>query len=183
MLYKFDIFFKKTLNRGSVKVITYSQLLRNPSAFGVDETLEGAIGTLSLTDDGDEKGCSLSSLSARYRSQLVGRYNAEKFGKQFPLQFVFDNPVDNYSIRAEISDENDVLHPFTVQTLSIDGSMPLDLTNADFIVTLIPLDSNCVVSVAGGSVELCPGQLALVPASVKAVSLQGHGEVKSIKCI
>lgn len=183
MIYKFDILFKKTLNNGGLKVVSYSQLLRTPSAFGLGETLEGAVGTLSLTDNGEEKGYSLNTLLLKYRSLLVGKYNAEKYGKQFPLQFVFEDAEDVHSLRAEICDENDFLYSFTVQSLKVDGTMKLDLTNADFIVALVPEDGDCEVFDMEGKVELNIGQLAIVPAAVKTVVLQGRVNVKSIKCV
>ena len=51
-------------------------------------------GTLSLTDSERESGYSVSSLFAKYRTQLVGYYWAEVFGKEFPLQFSFNQMDD-----------------------------------------------------------------------------------------
>ena len=183
MIYKFDILFKSKLHNGGQKVVSYSQLLKNPSVFGVGETLEDAVGTLSLTDNVEEKGYSLSALLLKYRSLLVGKYNADKYGKHFSLQFVFSDALDVHSLRAEICDENEFTYSFTNQTLNVDGTMRLDLTNADFIVALIPQDGDCEVSDAESKIELSLGQLALVPAAVKSVTFHGCTEVKSIKCI
>lgn len=44
MLYKFDILLKKELKSGGVKVVTYSNLLDNPDAFGDAEGFDGAEG-------------------------------------------------------------------------------------------------------------------------------------------
>ena len=102
MLYKFDILFKKELRGGGVKVVTYRQLLQDADAFGQGVTLAGAVGTLSLTDSERESGYSISSLFVKYRTQLVGYYWAEVFGKEFPLQFSFNQTDDAASIRAEL---------------------------------------------------------------------------------
>ena len=59
-------------------------LLQDANAFGQGETLSVAVGTLSLTDSERESGYSISSLFVKYRTQLVGYYWAEVFGKEFP---------------------------------------------------------------------------------------------------
>lgn len=66
MLYKFDILFKKELKGGGLKVVTYSQLLEHPDTFGGGETLECAVGTLSLTDSDKEKVHCLSSTAPNW---------------------------------------------------------------------------------------------------------------------
>ncbi len=104
MLYKFDILFKKDLRGGGVKVVTYRQLLQDADAFGQGQTLAGAVGTLSLTDSERESGYSVNSLFVKYRTQLVGYYWAEVFGKIFPLQFSFNQMDGAASIRAEMVD-------------------------------------------------------------------------------
>lgn len=163
MLYKFDILFKKELQGGGVKVLTYRQLLAD--AFGQGETLDGAVGILSLTDSERESGYSVSSLFVKYRTQLVGYYWAEVFGKEFPLQFSFNQMDDAASIRAELVDENGFHYSSDVQTISVDGAQTLDLTGAE------------------SELILQPGELVLVPAACKEVTLHGHCLVKSIKCV
>ena len=58
MLYKFDILLKKELKSGGVKVVTYSNLLDNPDAFGDAEGFDGAEGELSMVLEGPEAGFS-----------------------------------------------------------------------------------------------------------------------------
>lgn len=181
MLYKFDILFKKELKSGGLKVVTYRQLLEHPDTFGVGETLEGAVGTLSLTDNEKENGYSISSLFVKYRTQLVGYYWAEVFGKEFPLQFSFNQPDDVTSIRAELCDENGFHYSSNVQTFPVDGTKTLDLKGADSFVALVPKTGDCVVSDGESKISLQAGLLVLIPASVKEVYIQGKTEVKSIK--
>lgn len=183
MLYKFGILFKKELKDGGLKVVTYSQLLEHPDTFGKGETLEGAVGTLSLTDSEKEKGYSISSLFVKYRTQLVGYYWAEVFGKEFPLQFSFNQPDNVSSIRAELCDENGFHYSSDVQTISVDGAKTLELTGVDTFVALVPKTGPCTVADAESELTLQPGELVLVPAACKEVTLQGHCLVKSIKCV
>ena len=182
MIYKFDILFKKELKGGGLKVATYTHLLEHPNTFGDDESQEGALGTLSLTDNEREKGYSLSSLFVKYRSLLVGQYWIEAFGKEFPLQFTFDQPDDVTSIRAELVDENGIHYGSDVQTFVVEGTKTLDLSSNDSFVVLIPQDAGCSMTDIDGGLTLLPGQIAVVPAVCKAVTIQGNCQVKSIKC-
>ena len=183
MLYKFDILFKKELNDGGVKVVTYNQIIENPNIFGSCESLNNAVGTLSLTNSIKENNYSISTLFAKYRSQLVGHYWSEVFGKDFPLQLRLENDNDIYSIRAELRDENGYLYSSDVQTISVDGAQTLDLTGADTFVALVPKTGPCTVADAESELTLQPGQLVLVPAACKRVTMQGNCLVKSIKCV
>ena len=164
MLYKFDILFKKDLQGGGVKVVTYRQLLQDADAFGQGQTLSGAVGILSHTDSERESGYSISSLFVKYRTQLVG-YWAEVFGKEFPLHFSFNQLDDAASIRAELVDENGFHYSSDVQTISVDGAQTLDLTGADTFVALVPKTGPCTVADAESELTLQPGELVLVPAA------------------
>ena len=126
---------------------------------------------LTLTDSERESGYSVSSLFVKYRTQLVGYYWAEAFGKEFPLQFSFNQMDDAASIRAELVDENGFHCSSDVQTISVDGAQTLDLTGADTFVTLVPKAGPCTVSDAESQITLQAGQLALIPAAVKQVSI------------
>lgn len=182
MIYRFDILFKKELKCGGTKVVTYSHLLEHPNTFGDGETLEGAVGTLSLTDNEREKGYSLSSLFVKYRSLLMGNYWIEVLGKEFPLQFTFDQSDDVTSIRAELVDENGIHYTSDVETFMVKGEKKIDLNNYVSFVAFIPQDAGCTMTDIDGSLTLQPGQLAIVPAVCKAVTIQGNCQVMSIKC-
>lgn len=183
MLYKFDILFKKELKGGGLKVVTYSQLLMHPDTFGEGETLEGAVGSLSLADSERENGFSISSLFVKYRTQLVGYYWAEVFGKEFPLQFAFNLLDDVSSIRAELCDENGFHYSSDVQTFRVDDKKNLDLKGVDSFVALVPKTGDCIVRDDESEISIHAGQLVLIPASVKEVSIQGNCQVKCIKCV
>ena len=87
MIYKFDILLKKSLKSGGIKVVTYSSLLENHQVFGNAEGFGDAEGELSMVLEGLEECFSINALYRKYRAQLVGRINADMFGKDFPLRF------------------------------------------------------------------------------------------------
>ena len=145
-------------------------LLQDADAFGQGGTLSGAVGTLSLTDSERESGYSVSSLFVKYRTPLVGYYWAEVFGKEFPLQFSFNQMDDAASIRAELVDENGFHYSSDVQTISVDGVQTLDLTGADTFVALVPKTGPSTVADAESELTLQAGELVLVPAACKAIA-------------
>ena len=93
MLYKFDTLFKKELKSGGVKVVTYTNLLENPEAFGPGEGFADAQGELSMVLEGLEAGFSINALMHKYRAQLVGHMNAEMFGKESPCGLCLACPM------------------------------------------------------------------------------------------
>ena len=181
MIYKFNVFFSKALKNGGLKVATYHKLLADPILFGEGEAFNDAVGTLSLNDNGAEKGYSISTLFVKHRSELVGHRKAKVFSKEFPLRFVFDKD-DVFSIRAEIRDENDVLYSSDVQTIQVARTTTLQLKDIDSFVALIPIGTGCVVSDKDGDVELNSGELAFIPASDDFVTLSGHTDILIVKC-
>ena len=183
MLYKFDILFKKELKGGGMKVVTYSHLLNDPEAFGQGESLEGTLGTLSLTDSEKEKGYSISTLFVKYRTQLVGYHWAGVFDKEFPLQFTFNQPDDVTSNHAELVDENGTHYSSDVQTIVVDGIKSIDLETFESFVALVPQTGECILSDGDSELKLHAGQLALVPASDDMVIIQGNSHVKSIRLV
>lgn len=99
MIYKFDILLKKQLTTGGEKVVTYTNLLENPNAFGPGEGFANAEGELSMVLDGPEEGFSINALYRKYRAGLVGLQNAALIGKDFQPYFVFSRPDDVHSIQ------------------------------------------------------------------------------------
>ena len=164
-------------------MVTYRQLLQNPDIFGPGETLDGAVGTLSLADSELDSGYSISSLFVKYRTQLVGYYWAEVFGKEFPLQFGFNEKDDATSIRAELVDENGFHYSSHVETFRVEGTYTLGLTGQNSFVALVPKTGPCTVADADSVLTLQAGQLVLVPAACKQVIIQGNCLMKSIKCV
>ena len=173
MLYKFDILFKKALKNGGEKVVTYSQLLENPEAFGEGEGFGDAEGELSMVLEGPESGFSINALMRKYRAQLVGHMNAEMFGKDFPLHFVFAKPDDLSSVRIELRDEDDYTYSSDVHTEFINDNMTMDMADINSFVVLIAKDGQCeLIGDCGVTVSLIQGQVAFCSESVKALSIK-----------
>lgn len=171
MLYKFDILFKKELKSGGLKVVTYSNLLENPGAFGVGEGFADAEGELSMVLEGPEAGFSINALMRKYRSQLVGHMNAEMFGRDFPLRFVFGRPNDLTSIRTELRDEDGYTYSSEVHSVIVAGNKYLEIKDVRSFVVLVVKKGECVVSDDTGiTVSLAPGQAAFCSESVNSVT-------------
>ena len=140
MLYKFDILFTKELANGGLKTLSYSQLLDNPKAFGENETLEGATGSLSLVKEGAEKGFSLSSLLLKYNSLFLEKLSCSTTnGNQHKLQFSFDDPEDVTSIKATFIDENGISYPLKAEKQIIEEAEPWSHKGTDSFKMIIIL--------------------------------------------
>lgn len=173
MLYKFDILFKKELKSGGVKVVTYTNLLENPEAFGPGEGFANAQGELSMVLEGPEAGFSINALMRKYRAQLVGHMNAEMFGKDFPLRFVFGRPDDLMSIRTELRDEDGYTYSSDVHTVAVEGSKTLDLKDINSFVVLIAKDGvPQITDDSGVTVSLLPGQATFCSESIKSLIIK-----------
>lgn len=172
MIYKFDILYKKQLTTGGVKVVTYTNLLENPEAFGKGEGFANAQGELSMVLEGPEAGFSINALMRKYRAQLVGHMNAEMFGKDFPLRFVFGRSDDLTSVRTELRDEDGYTYSSDVHTIAVAGSKTLDLKDINSFVVLIAKDALCsVADDSGVTINLQPGQAAFCGEATKNVSV------------
>ena len=146
MIYKFDILLKKTLKTGGIKQVTYSSLLENPQIFGKDEGFGDAEGELSMVLEGPEEGFSINALYRKYRSQFLGKRNADIVGKDFPLQFVFANADDPFSIKM-------VLHTDDANAIAMD---------ADGFELVVVKDCDCTISCEGTLIRLKRGQSVFV---------------------
>lgn len=168
MIYKFDILFRKTLSDGTIKVVTYRSLAENPMAFGQGETLKGAVGELSLVKEGVEEDSSINSLMRKYRSQLIGRMNAEIFSDDFPMRFCFADGSDVSSIRVELKDENGYVFSSQVQTRRFVGNELIDLSASDAFVCFVCKEGSCILSDdEGNESKLGVGELAFCSADTK----------------
>ena len=173
MLYKFDILFKKELSKNGIKVVTFSQLIDCPNAFGDGEGFANAEGELSMVLEGPEIDFSINALMRKYRAQLVGHMNAEMFGRDFPLRFVFSSPDDLSSIRIELRDEDGYTYSSKVYSEILKGIKTLYLNNNHSFVVLIAKEGKCqITDDMGITVNLSPGQVAFCSESTKYVTLK-----------
>ena len=173
MIYKFDILFKKELRNGGIKVVTYTNLLENLNAFGQGEEFANAEGELSMVLEGPEAGFSINALMRKYRSQLVGHMNAEMFGKDFPLRFVFGRPDDLTSVRTELRDEDGYTYSSDVHTVAVAGSKTLNLMDvSSFLILIVKEGIPQITNDSGVTVSLLPGQAAFCSESLKNVTIK-----------
>ena len=123
--------------------------------------------------EGPEAGFSINALMRKYRSQLVGHKNAEMFGKDFLLRFVFASPDDLTSVRTELRDEDGSTYSSDVHSVTIAGSKTLDFQYISSFVVLIAKDGTCEMTDDSGiTVTLMPGQTAFCAESVKTLSIK-----------
>ena len=177
MIYKFDILFKKTLTDGTIKVVTYKNLIENPSVFGSGEILKGAVGELSLVKGGLESDMSINSLMHKYRAQLVGRMNAEIFSDSFPMKFYFADDNDASSIRIELKDDYGYVYSSAVQTIQFTEDRSIDLSKSDSFVCYVCKNGGFEICDESGNItQFADGELAFCPADAKVIS------VKTEKC-
>lgn len=178
MIYKFDILFKKTLFNGGVKVLTYKTLLENSKVFGEDENLAGAIGELSLVREGTEQGFSLNNLLCKFNSLLIGRHYSEIFRKVFPVQFIFTNPEDVTSVKAQVIDEDGNVYSSKVESLKIEGKKFLNLKAVDSCVMIIPVEGTVELDdEIGMSLNISTGKVAFVMASTNKMVIKSDKAV------
>lgn len=129
-------------------------------------------GELSMVLEGPEAGFSINALMRKYRAQLVGHKNAELFGKDFPMRFVFTKADDRSSVRIELRDEDGYTYSSAVHTESVDGCKTLDLKDINSFVVLIAKDGTCEMTDDSGiTVTLIPGQTAFCSESLKTLSI------------
>lgn len=170
MIYKFDILFKKTLTNGTIKVVTYKNLIENPTVFGKGENLNGTVGELSLVKDSLEVGMSINSLMHKYRGQLVGRMNAEIFRDSFPMKFYFADDNDPYSIRIELKDEYGYVYSSAVKTIQLTADIYIDSSNSDSFICYACKSGELELSdESGKNTQLSNGELALCSADTKKI--------------
>lgn len=172
MIFKFDILFRKVLDDGRIKVVTYSSLLEDSNVFGGNENLENVIGELSVVKEGTENGFSLNSLLCRHHSQLVGRSNADKWKKEIPLRFSFSDSNDVASIKAEVVDESGVIYSSKFETLMIEREKVLDISDMDSFMIAIAQDGDIeLVDEYGSELVIKQGEAAYITASTRNISI------------
>ena len=175
MIYKYEILFKKPLNGGGLKVVTYTNLLENPNVFGPGEGYADAEGELSMVLEGPEAGFSINALMRKYRSRLVGHKNAEMFGKELPLHFVFRKPDDLSSVMVELCDDDGHACSSRTYCETVEGYKTLNLEDLSSFVILIAKEGPCkITDDSGATVCLVPGQALFCAESTGYVTVEAE---------
>lgn len=102
-MWKFRPILKSTI-WGGKRIIPFKRL--TPSLSNVGESWEicGVTGNESVVDGGPDDGLRLSQLLDKYKSELLGRRNYEKYGNNFPLLVKFIDARQDLSVQVHPDD-------------------------------------------------------------------------------
>ena len=112
---------------------------------------------------------SLKQLIDRYGETLVGKRNYARYGNCFPLRFRITNSKSETLVEVEKT-EHDSL-PFTSNILDIDTEMIRDYSEFDTFSLIVCKSGSAEVSCNGSSECMRRGDMLLVPASARGVTL------------
>ena len=100
---KFIPILKSTLWGGD-KIIQFKQIDSHETNIGESWEISGVRGKETIVKDGDLAGMNLNEFVKKYRGQLVGETNYERFGDEFPLLIKFIDARQNLSIQVHPND-------------------------------------------------------------------------------
>lgn len=100
---KFEPILKSTL-WGGEKIVPYKQIESDRKQVGESWELSGVKGNESVVANGPDRGKTLPEMIARYKEQLLGKANYERFGEEFPLLIKFIDAREDLSIQVHPND-------------------------------------------------------------------------------
>lgn len=101
---KFIPVLKSTLWGGD-KIIPFKQIDSHETNIGESWEISGVRGKETIVKDGEMSGMNLNDVVRKYRDQLVGETNYERFGDEFPLLIKFIDARQDLSIQVHPNDE------------------------------------------------------------------------------
>ena len=101
---KFIPLLKSTLWGGD-KIIPFKHIDSDATNIGESWEISGVPGNETIVKDGDLAGMSLNEVVRKYRGNLVGEANYERFGDEFPLLIKFIDARQDLSIQVHPTDE------------------------------------------------------------------------------
>ncbi len=101
---KFGPILKQTLWGGD-KIIPFKHLNETLANVGESWEVSAVEGSESVVANGVDKGLTLSEMVRKYKEELVGEANYERFGNKFPLLVKFIDAKLDLSIQVHPSDE------------------------------------------------------------------------------
>lgn len=101
---KFDPILK-TIIWGGSEICKFKEISPVQDKVGESWEISGVEGNVSVVSNGELKGCKLDDLLSKFRSELLGKKNYERFGNTFPLLIKFIDAKDNLSIQVHPDDE------------------------------------------------------------------------------
>lgn len=101
---KFEPILKQTLWGGD-KIIPFKHLNENMPNVGESWEVSAVEGNESIVANGADKGLNLSEMVRKYKEELVGEANYQRFGTKFPLLIKFIDAKLDLSIQVHPGDE------------------------------------------------------------------------------
>ncbi|MBR5061977.1 MAG: class I mannose-6-phosphate isomerase [Prevotella sp.] len=95
---------------GGDKIIAFKQIPSKEDNVGESWEISGVPGDETIAKEGECKGMSLNAMVKKYRGQLVGERNYQRFGDKFPLLIKFIDARQDLSIQVHPSDETAQKH-------------------------------------------------------------------------
>ena len=101
---KFKALLKQTIWGGD-KIIPFKHLSEKLDNVGESWEISGVKDNETMVSEGDLAGQSLNDIVRRYKGELVGKDNYERFGDEFPLLIKFIDARQDLSIQVHPTDE------------------------------------------------------------------------------
>lgn len=101
---KFDPILKSIIWGGS-EICQFKNIEPQQDGIGESWEISGVEENVSIVSDGILKGEDLQSLISKFKGELVGKHNFERFGTKFPLLIKFIDAKENLSIQVHPDDE------------------------------------------------------------------------------
>ena len=95
----------KELIWGGNKICTFKGIRPEKKGVGESWEISGVNGNISIVSNGELKGQRLDELLVKFKEDLIGRYNYERFGTVFPLLIKFIDTNADVSIQVHPNDE------------------------------------------------------------------------------
>ena len=102
--YKFNPILKSTIWGGD-QIIPFKHLTVSQEQVGESWEISDVPGDESVVANGEDQGLNLAELVKKYKEQLVGKENYQRFGDTFPLLVKFIDARDDLSIQVHPNDE------------------------------------------------------------------------------
>ncbi len=101
--FKFDPILKSTI-WGGEKIIPYKGLDSEQKCVGESWELSGVAGDQSVVSGGEFKGATIVELIDKFKGDLIGEKNYQRFGNEFPLLIKFIDAREPLSIQVHPDD-------------------------------------------------------------------------------
>ena len=101
---KFNTILKKVL-WGGAEICKFKHLSELQDGVGESWEISQVKGNVSVVDNGEYKGCSLTEMIQHFGADFLGKHVYERFGEKFPLLIKFIDARDNLSIQVHPNDE------------------------------------------------------------------------------